>query len=245
MTEHAVVITGGGPTGVMLAGEFGVGRRGRRDCRAARQPGPSWLARNHIERVLAGWVGELSVPIYRGREVTGLPRTTPAWTSSCRTACRCGRNISPGATGDAAWSVRQPASSFRGWDPTTSSLITEVELDGEPEWGIHRDALGTHALGRVEYEIRDGEVVYGDSGPVGAMVTEGHVGSAGEPTLRDLSEALIAVYGTDYGVHSPTWISRFHRYDPAGRGLSRRTGPAGRRRGSFRYLARSLLPLPC
>ncbi|MFL5602694.1 MAG: FAD-dependent monooxygenase, partial [Gemmatimonadaceae bacterium] len=30
-----------------------------------------------------------------------------------------------------------------------------------------------------------------------------------EPTLRDLSEALIAVYGTDYGIHSPTFISRF------------------------------------
>ena len=41
------------------------------------------------------------------------------------------------------------------------------------------------------------------------MVTEQHVGSTGEPTLRDLSEALIAVYGTDYGIHSPTWISRF------------------------------------
>ena len=27
--------------------------------------------------------------------------------------------------------------------------------------------------------------------------------------LRDLSEALIAVYVTDYGLHSPTWISRF------------------------------------
>ena len=35
------------------------------------------------------------------------------------------------------------------------------------------------------------------------------MGSAREPTLRDLSEALIAVYGTDYGIHSPTWISRF------------------------------------
>ena len=66
-----------------------------------------------------------------------------------------------------------------------------------------------HALGRVEYEIRDGEVVYADSGPVRVMVTEGHVGAASEPTLRDLSEALIAVYGTDYGIHSPTWISRF------------------------------------
>jgi hypothetical protein len=61
----------------------------------------------------------------------------------------------------------------------------------------------------VKYEIRDGEVVYADSGPVGVMVTEQHVGPATEPTLRDLSEALIAVCGTDYGIHSPTWISRF------------------------------------
>src|SRR5439155_77575 len=62
---------------------------------------------------------------------------------------------------------------------------------------------------RVEYEIRDGEVVYMDEGPVRVMVTEEHVGPTTEPTLRDLSEALIAVYGTDYGVHSPTCISRF------------------------------------
>ena len=41
------------------------------------------------------------------------------------------------------------------------------------------------------------------------MVTEPHVGSTSEPTLRDLSEGLIAVYGTDYGIHSPTWITRF------------------------------------
>ena len=60
----------------------------------------------------------------------------------------------------------------------------------------------------MEYEIRDGEVVYMD-GAGGVMVTEQQVGSTTEPTLRDLSEALIAVWGTDYGVHSPTWISRF------------------------------------
>jgi 3-(3-hydroxy-phenyl)propionate hydroxylase len=41
------------------------------------------------------------------------------------------------------------------------------------------------------------------------MVTEPHVGGTNEPTLRDLSEGLIAVYGTDYGIHSPTWITRF------------------------------------
>src|SRR5438128_7653401 len=46
-------------------------------------------------------------------------------------------------------------------------------------------------------------------GPVRVMVTEEHLGTTSEATLRDLSEALIAVWGTDYGIHSPTSISRF------------------------------------
>jgi len=71
-------------------------------------------------------------------------------------------------------------------------------MDQEPEWGLRRDAIGVHALSRLE------------DGPVrGVLVTEQHLGHTDEPTLRDLSEALIAVYGTDYGVHSPTSISRF------------------------------------
>ena len=98
---------------------------------------------------------------------------------------------------------------FSGWDATKSFLIAQVELAEEPEWGVHHDALGRHAFGKVEYAVRDGEVVYSDAGPVGVLVTEAHVGAIGEPTLRDLSEALVAVWGTDYGVHSPTWISRF------------------------------------
>ncbi len=87
---------------------------------------------------------------------------------------------------------------FPGWDPTTSHLIAEVEIAKEPEWGIRHDAIGIHGLSRLE-----------DGGPVRVMVTEQHVGSTSEPTLRDLREALIAVFGTDYGIHSPTSISRF------------------------------------
>jgi 3-(3-hydroxy-phenyl)propionate hydroxylase len=68
----------------------------------------------------------------------------------------------------------------------------------EPAWGTRRDDKGIHAVGKLE-----------DGKRVRVMVTEQHLGSVGEPTLRDLSEALIAVYGTDYGIHSPTWISRF------------------------------------
>ena len=41
------------------------------------------------------------------------------------------------------------------------------------------------------------------------VLTEPELRLDSEPTLRDVSEALVAVYGTDYGIHSPTWISRF------------------------------------
>ena len=97
---------------------------------------------------------------------------------------------------------------FPGWDPTTSSLLAEVEMTEEPELGVRRTPSGTHALGKVEYEVKDGEVVYGKGGTVGVMLTEAEVGTS-EPTLRDLSEGLIAVYGTDYGIHDVTWITRF------------------------------------
>jgi hypothetical protein len=40
-------------------------------------------------------------------------------------------------------------------------------------------------------------------------VTERRLGADGDPTLGDLSEAMIGVYGTDFGIHSPTWLSRF------------------------------------
>jgi 3-(3-hydroxy-phenyl)propionate hydroxylase len=41
------------------------------------------------------------------------------------------------------------------------------------------------------------------------VLTEQQLRLDREPTLRDVSEALVAVYGTDYGIHTPSWISRF------------------------------------
>jgi hypothetical protein len=75
------------------------------------------LWQNHIEQILAGWAAELAVTIYRGREVTGFAqdgvgaKRLRGVDSNCPTASPCGRSISSDATEDAAWSVRQPASS--------------------------------------------------------------------------------------------------------------------------------------
>ena len=156
------------------------------------------LWQNHIERILAGWVGELAVPIYRGRDVTGFAQddTGVDVELSDGQSLRAGYLV--GCDGGRSLIRKAAGIEFPGWDPTTSNLIAEVEMAEEPQWGIRRDALGIHGLSRLE-----------DGGPVRVMVTEQQLGRTGEPTLRDLSAALIAVYGTDYGIHSPTWISRF------------------------------------
>jgi 2-polyprenyl-6-methoxyphenol hydroxylase-like FAD-dependent oxidoreductase len=263
MTEHAVVIAGGGPTGLMLAGELAlagvdvaiVERRVSQDLAGSRAGGlhsrtievldqrgiadrflsegqtaqvagfggapldisdfptrhPYGLGlwQNHIERILAGWVRELAVPIYRGREVTDFAQDDTGVDVSLSAGQSLRAEYLVGCDGGRSVVRRAAGIEFPGWDPTISSLIAEVEMAEEPDLGIRRDALGVHSLGRLEYEVRDGEVVYTDGGPVRVMVTEEHVGPTTEPTLRDLREALVVVYGTDYGVHSPTWISRF------------------------------------
>ncbi|GAC1644679.1 MAG: FAD-dependent monooxygenase [Chloroflexota bacterium] len=155
------------------------------------------LRQNHIERILAGWVGELRVPIYRGREVTGFTQDDTGVDVELSGGQSLRADYLVGCDGGRSLIRKAAGIEFPGWDPTTSCLIAEVEMAEEPEWGTRRDARGVQSLSRVE------------DGPVRVLVTEEHVGHTGEPTLHDLSEALIAVYGTDYGIHSPTWISRF------------------------------------
>jgi 2-polyprenyl-6-methoxyphenol hydroxylase-like FAD-dependent oxidoreductase len=167
------------------------------------------LWQKHTERILAGWAGELAVPIYRARDVTGFAQDGGGVDVELSDGRSLRAKYLVGCDGGRSLIRKAAGIEFPGWDATTSNLIAEVEMTEEPPLGIHRNAFGIHSFGRVEYEIRDGKVVYADSGPVGVMVTEQHVGAAAEPTLRDLSEAVIAVCGTDYGMHRPSWISRF------------------------------------
>lgn len=262
MTEHAVVISGGGPTGLMLAGELAlagvdvaiVERRASQDLPGSRAGGlhsrtievldqrgiadrflsegqvaqvagfasvrldisdfptrhPYGLGlwQKHIERILAGWVRELKVPVHYGTEVTGFAQDDTGVDVALSDGQRLRAQYLVGCDGGRSLVRKAAGIDFPGWDPTTSALLAEVEMAEEPELGIRRTPSGMHALGKVEYEIKDGEVVYKPGGTVGVMVTESHVGTS-EPTLRDLSEVLIAVYGTDYGIHNPTWITRF------------------------------------
>ena len=263
MSEHAVVIAGGGPTGLMLAAELALAevdvaiverrvdqalpgsragglhartievldQRGVADRFLAegqvgqvagfarvpldisdfpsRHPYGLGLWQNHIERILADWVDELAVTIHRGREVTGFTQDDTGVDVGLSDGHPLRAEYLVGCDGGRSLVRKAAGIEFPGWAASTSSLIAEVEMAEEPELGTRTDETGTHGIGKVEYEIRDGEVVYGEGGPVRVMLTEAHVGATTQPSLRDLSEGLTAVYGTDYGVHSPIWISRF------------------------------------
>jgi 2-polyprenyl-6-methoxyphenol hydroxylase-like FAD-dependent oxidoreductase len=174
-----------------------------------RHPYGLGLWQNHIERILATWVRELRVPVRYGVEVTGFAQDDAGVEVALSGGGSLRAQYLVGCDGGRSVVRKAAGIEFPGWDATTSSLIAQVEMAEEPDLGVRHDATGMHALGKVEYEIRDGEVVYKAGGTVGVMLTEQQVGSTSEPTFRELRERLIAVYGTDYGIHSPTWISRF------------------------------------
>jgi 3-(3-hydroxy-phenyl)propionate hydroxylase len=250
MTNHSVVIVGGGPTGLMLAGELAlagadvaiVERRASQDLIGSRAGGlharaievldqrgiadrflsqgqmhpvvhfhipldisdfPTrhnyvlGLWQNHIERILAGWVGELAVTIYRGRDVTGFAQDDAGVDVALSDGERLRAEYLVGCDGGRSLIRKASGIEFPGWDPTTSWLIAEVEMAEEPKWGLHQDAYGIHGIGKA------------DGGSARIVLTEPQLRLDSEPTLGDVGEALIAVYGTDYGIHSPTWISRF------------------------------------
>jgi 3-(3-hydroxy-phenyl)propionate hydroxylase len=249
--RHSVVIAGGGPTGMMLAGELAlagidvavVERRANQELESSRAGGlqsrtievfdqrgiaDRFLAegqtaqigsfarvrldistfptrhgyglalwQTHIERIMAGWVNELGVPFLREREVTGFAQDE----AGVDVGLSDGRSLRGvylvGCDGGRSLIRKAAGIEFPGWDPSVSSLIAEAEMRDEPEWGIRYDENGTQAIGKRE------------DGRAGVVVTEPYDGRAGEPTLSDLRRALVAAFGTDYGVHSPTWISRF------------------------------------
>jgi 3-(3-hydroxy-phenyl)propionate hydroxylase len=251
-TDHAVVIAGGGPTGLMLAGELAlagvdvavVERRVSQDVDGSRAGGllsrtievldqrgiaERFLAAGYVvpaqgfagvmldisdfptrhnyvlalwqskfEPILAGWVGELGVPILRGCEVVGFAQDDSAVDVEVSGDMSLRAEYLVGCDGARSLIRKAAGIDFVGLDPSTSWMIAEVEMDEEPEIGMRREGGGIGPVNRAE-----------GGGPFRVVLTERHLDHTGDPSMGELREALVAVYGTDYGLRSANWISRF------------------------------------
>jgi 3-(3-hydroxy-phenyl)propionate hydroxylase len=160
------------------------------------------LWQNRMEPIMAGWIEELGVPVHLGREVVGLRQDEGGVDVEFGGEFGGGKSMRAkyvvGTDGGRSTIRKVAGIDFPGWDATRSNLIAEVEVSEVPPSGILQDERGVHGLSL----LADGRTYR-------VVTTEQQVGPATEPTLTELSEALTAVYGTDFGVHNPTWISRF------------------------------------
>ena len=163
-----------------------------------RHPYTLGLVQSRIERILTDWVGELGVPIHRGREVVGFAQDANGVDLHLADGGPVRGRYLVAADGGRSTIRKAAGIAFPGWEATRSTLIAEVEVTEETPTGVRIDETGIHGLNPL-----------GDGPTVQVLVTEQQLGPATQPTLADLSSALTAVYDTDFGVHSPTSISRF------------------------------------
>jgi 2-polyprenyl-6-methoxyphenol hydroxylase-like FAD-dependent oxidoreductase len=247
MSEYAVVVAGGGPTGMMLAAELTLAgtdvliieRRPSFQLESSRSRGlhsrtievldqrgvvdrflaegqamqvqafagvpldisdfPTRhnygmaLLQSHFERIMSGWLDELGVPILREREVSGFAQDDGGVDIALSDGTPLRAQYLVGCDGGRS-AVRKAAGiDFAGWDPTTCWIHAEVEMEEQPAFGLR----GGGGIGPAE------------GGRVGVTLIEPDVDRTDEPTLEDLRAALIRVDGTDHGVHSPRFLSRF------------------------------------
>lgn len=154
------------------------------------------LLQSDFERIMAGWIDELGVRVLRKRDVIGFVHDDDHVDVTCADGATLRAEYLVGCDGSHSLVRKTAGIEFAGWDPTVCWITAEVEMREQPAFGLRGGGgIGPAECGRIGVTLAEPE-----PDPDSRFT---------EPTLDDLRAALVRVDGTDYGAHSPRFISRF------------------------------------
>ncbi|GAB7029155.1 rifampin monooxygenase [Streptomyces sp. NPDC021749] len=156
------------------------------------------------DRLLAEHAAELGAEIRRGCEVVGLSQDDEGVTIELADGTRLRSRYLVGCDGGRSTVRKLLGVGFPGEPTRVETLLGEMEVDVPEE-----------TVAAVVAEVRKTQVRFG-LGHLGDGVYRVVVPAAGvaedrtaAPTLEEVKRQLVATAGTDFGVHSPRWLSRF------------------------------------
>lgn len=156
------------------------------------------------DRLLAEHASASGAHIRRGVEVVGLSQDDLGVGVTLADGGRLRSSFLVGCDGGRSTVRRLLGVGFPGEPTRVDTLLGEMEVDAPPE-----------TVATVVAEIRRTELRFGvgplDGGIHRVVVPADGVAEdrSAPPTLEEFRRQLRAVAGTDFGVHSPRWLSRF------------------------------------
>jgi 2-polyprenyl-6-methoxyphenol hydroxylase-like FAD-dependent oxidoreductase len=156
------------------------------------------------ERLLAEHAIEAGAEVRRGCELVGLSQDDQGVTAELADGTRLRSRYLVGCDGGRSTVRKLLGVGFPGEPTKFETLLGEMEVTDSPE-----------SVAAVVAEVRKTQLRFG-LGPFGEGVYRVVVPAEGlsedrsvPPTLEEFKRQLRAYAGTDFGVHSPRWLSRF------------------------------------
>lgn len=156
------------------------------------------------ERLLRERAVELGAEIRRGCEVTGVSRQDDGVTVTLADGTNLRSRYLVGCDGGRSVVRKELGIAFPGEPATVETLLGDMEMTEDPE------AVAAVVAEVRRTQLRFGTIPNGD-GTFRVIVPADGVSEdrAAAPTLEEFKQRLRDLAGTDFGVHSPRWLSRF------------------------------------
>ncbi|MEV7170264.1 rifampin monooxygenase [Streptomyces sp. NPDC093224] len=156
------------------------------------------------ERLLTERAVELGVEIRRGREVTGLHQDADGVDVALADGTRLRAQYAVGCDGGRSTVRKLLGVSFPGEPSTVETLLGEMRIGVAPET-LAAVVAEVHKTHKRFGAVPEGDGLYRVIVPADGVSED----RTAAPTLDDFKRQLKAFAGTDFGVHSPRWLSRF------------------------------------